>query len=552
MALVLEPWLTNVPKTEWDQTPVQHLGEYDFRTVWNLEQDPRFTNPQDAWHAIRPTIRKVVNGPGEWSYFATHFVSLTSEIISYLFDTRAKLKKQMKAAKLANNKLLESIADSDQRAVKIIMNSLYGMFGSGPDTGLLPCKCVAKSITSIGREELQISKDATEQKFNTTVIYGDTDSLMFTSKATNMTLQESFQLGERVSDYITNTVLQKRATLALEKVFVNLLVPKKKSYIARMYKGDKQPDGTFKISEPEQATTGTISNKLDFCDVHKDIFETMVGYMVKDGDIKKAYLYLLFSLERIANGWFPLQKFVCRNKLGNNDNAAIKTVVIRDKIRARTPGFEPKPGDIVPFVYVRPAQPKAKVLDCIEDPTFVETTGTPLGLAHYIELLQGQVECYFVRFPQLKVADLFAKAKHLATGHGSELEMAFTRNTVATASASPFPKFIRKILEKHMTMLGLPSSRIQCVLDVWDRHFVWNAVPIQYYRNLVPNHQLLAELDAEMKKPLPKDYDHDDGDGTRTLTSYWTNEGSVQRSVQPRGPLSGRNTGASNKRRRTK
>lgn len=531
MAHILEPWLPKDPNTKWtsnehvvfpDETTTSsglaaNSGTH-FRTFWKLSQDKRFVNPQDQWNAMRPDILKVINDKdsgnmGEWSYFTTSFVSLVGEIITYLKDARVKLKKQLKEAKKAGNKLLEAIYDADQRAIKVIMNSLYGMFGANVNTGLLPCKCVAKSVTSIGREEIQISRTIVETKFNAMVVYGDTDSL-FISK--EMNLQQAFTLGDQVSRYITDIAFGKKAVLATEKVFWPFVVPKKKTYIGRKYTADilpkttpGEPD-TYKIANPIRDTTGTISNKLDSCDVHKEIFETMIQFMVMESDVKKAYVHLLFSLERLANNWYPMEKLTCRNKLNDNDNKVIKAVVIRNKIQSRAPGTEPKPGDIVPFIYIRPANPKAKVLECIEDPDFVRDHDVPLGLAHYIYLLEAPVACYFVRFPSLKVPDLFKKCMDLTAQSTGGLSSFFNR----PPTDSPFPKTIQAILVRHLRdHLHLPSDHIQTIIQVWTTHFVWNPVPIQYHRNQITNQTLFLELDQEMKKPIDvSDSDEDEDD----------------------------------------
>lgn len=514
MAHILEPWLPKDRNTKW--TSNEHVvfpDDTHFRTFWKLSQDKRFENPNDQWHAMRPQILKVINDEesgnmGEWSYFTTSFVSLVGEIITYLKDARVKLKKQLKEAKKAGNKLLEAIYDADQRAIKVIMNSLYGMFGANVNTGLLPCKCVAKSVTSIGREEIQISRTIVETKFNAMVVYGDTDSL-FISK--EMDLQQAFTLGDQVSRYITDIAFGKKAVLATEKVFWPFVVPKKKTYIGRKYTADLQPDNTYKIAPAIRDTTGTISNKLDSCDVHKEIFETMIQFMVMESDVKKAYIHLLFSLERLANNWYPMEKLTCRNKLNDNDNKVIKAVVIRNKIQSRAPGTEPKPGDIVPFIYIRPTNPKAKVLECIEDPDFVRDHDVPLGLSHYIELLKAPVACYFVRFPSLKVPDLFKKCMDLTAQSTGGLSSFFNR----PPTDSPFPKTIQAILVRHLRdFLKLPLDHIQTIIQVWTTHFVWNPVPIQYHRNQITNQTLFQELDTEMKNPIDVSDSDEDEDGS--------------------------------------
>ncbi len=507
MALQLEPWLQNRSQSEWsDNKFVQFDPNTYFRSFWLLKLDRDFINPNDSWHELRPDILKVVNGPTDsshsfqWSYFATSFVGLSSESIAYLFAERAKFKKQMKQAKSVGDKLAASIADADQLGVKLIANSDYGMFGANEETGRLPCRRVAMSVTSIGREELELAKTMTEQKFNTVVISGDTDSLFFFAKEykasdTEMDVRMAFKLGEQVATYITDTVFQGKAQLALEKVFFPFVVPMKKKYNGAMFEPDKDKDGKFIVGKPKQKATGTITNKIDFCDVHKEIFATMIQYMIMENNPKKAYLHLVLSLERMANNWYPLEKFISRNKLSDKDNTDIKAVVIRNKIKSRLDGSEPKPGDIVPFVYVRVQKDKAKVMERIEDPEFVKENNLILDLAHYISLLHAQIEPYFVRFPSLQVGKLFDKAVEVSKSYGSQFSASFF---TSGQQSSQFSRFMDGILRLHLQQLQY--KHIEEILQIWSTHFVWHPIPLAFHRQQVTQETLWSELDKEMLK----------------------------------------------------
>jgi len=504
MVLELEPWLKDVPHEEWPSPKnIQFDTSTQFRTFWLLKQDTRFQNPNDEWHDIRPYILKVINGNNEWSYFTTTFPSVSSEIITHLFDERAKLKKAMKQAKVDKNKLAEMIANADQMAVKVIMNSLYGMFGASPETGRLPCRRVSMSVTSIGREEIAICKQVAEEKFHLKVIYGDTDSLFvseqdFKSISTEEDIRRSFTIGEQFAEYITNIAFNKKAVLNLEKTFFPFVLPMKKQYYGAKYEPDKDKDGKFVVGKPKQSGTGTLTNKLDFCDVHKEIFQTMFQYMIMENNIQKAYQHLVLSLERMANMWYPIEKFACRNKLGSNDNPNIKAVRVRDKVRARMPGSEPRPGDIVSFVYVRVSNPNASILQKVEETEYAQQTAAVLDLGHYILLLRSQVEPYFVRFPSLQVPNLFDKAISVAAQYGSQ---GFMSTFSRAEPKSRFSEFMKELVRQHLRKLTLPDEQIDIILQVWTAHFQWLTIPAPFYRSQATNAVLFEELDREMEKP---------------------------------------------------
>jgi DNA polymerase elongation subunit (family B) len=96
-----------------------------------------------------------------------------------------ELGKQRKAAKKkkaqATDPLEKAVWDGEQLAVKVIMNSLYGMLGS--PTATVPCVEIAASITAMGRHNLMAAKAYVEKNYcrltgestdrPAKVIYGD-------------------------------------------------------------------------------------------------------------------------------------------------------------------------------------------------------------------------------------------------------------------------------------------------------------------------------------------------------------------------------------------
>ena len=102
-----------------------------------------------------------------------------------------ELGKQRKAAKKkkadAKDPLSKAMFDGEQLAVKVIMNSLYGMLGS--PTATVPCVEIASSITAMGRHNLMAAKEYVEKNYceftgeptqnAAKVVYGDTVSITF-------------------------------------------------------------------------------------------------------------------------------------------------------------------------------------------------------------------------------------------------------------------------------------------------------------------------------------------------------------------------------------
>ncbi|XP_036356066.1 DNA polymerase delta catalytic subunit-like [Octopus sinensis] len=99
------------------------------------------------------------------------------------------------------------ILDGRQLALKLSANSVYGF--TGAQNGRLPCLEISQSVTSYGREMIEMTKNEIELKYNirngyefdTKVIYGDTDSVMcrFGFQDVQRTMEMGFEAAKYVS-----------------------------------------------------------------------------------------------------------------------------------------------------------------------------------------------------------------------------------------------------------------------------------------------------------------------------------------------------------------
>lgn len=89
---------------------------------------------------------------------------------------RFQIKKMMKAAKTEDERQLYNF---QQYAIKVIMNSFFGYIGC-PSSRLYK-KEIAGAITTIGRKIIRWTADLLKKQ-NYNILYGDTDSIFFTSK----------------------------------------------------------------------------------------------------------------------------------------------------------------------------------------------------------------------------------------------------------------------------------------------------------------------------------------------------------------------------------
>lgn len=109
-------------------------------------------------------------------------VSMLRYILVNLTACRGIAKKKMQQAYDAGDKVMESVHNADQLAIKISSNSVYGF--TGASVSKLPCLEIASSVTCYGRALISKTREIVEQPYvrpedgvewcGGEVIYGDT------------------------------------------------------------------------------------------------------------------------------------------------------------------------------------------------------------------------------------------------------------------------------------------------------------------------------------------------------------------------------------------
>ncbi len=130
----------------------------------------------DTINCNHPECKKNISSTG--THFCTRQTGFIPETLKKLFDRRMKLKK--KARELKKGTLEQKIVDTEQKGLKLILNSFYGYLGYANARWYTLDS--ARAVTAWGREYItQIMKEASMKNF--TVVYGDTDSVMLTSQS---------------------------------------------------------------------------------------------------------------------------------------------------------------------------------------------------------------------------------------------------------------------------------------------------------------------------------------------------------------------------------
>lgn len=140
--------------------------------VYRVEWEGAHTNGQktisSAGDFLTFSDAQRCTNPFPSTYFMKEPVGVLPCILSTLWERRKQVKREMKAEK---DPFLKSLLDAEQLAVKLSMNSIYGVLGS--DFGVLPAKAIAAAVTTQGRNLLMASKRYVEEHFPAHVVYGD-------------------------------------------------------------------------------------------------------------------------------------------------------------------------------------------------------------------------------------------------------------------------------------------------------------------------------------------------------------------------------------------
>ena len=136
---------------------------------------------------------------------------LLPEILTELLAARKKAKNLMKDAP---DEMTKAILDGRQLALKVCANSVYGFTGA-TEGGMLPLMQIASSVTSFGREMIELVKSTVEREFvGSVVVYGDTDSVMIKFGTESVT--EAMDMAKLAAEMVT-AKFQRPISMVFEK-----------------------------------------------------------------------------------------------------------------------------------------------------------------------------------------------------------------------------------------------------------------------------------------------------------------------------------------------
>ncbi|AGB36685.1 DNA-directed DNA polymerase [Natronococcus occultus] len=261
--------------------------------------------------------------------------------------------------------------DRQQGAVKVIMNSLYGV--SGWEQFRLYDKEAASAITATGREVIEFTETAANE-LDYQVTYGDTDSVMLElgpEVSKEEAIERSFDIEEHINgrydDFAREDLNadQHRFQIEFEKLYRRFFqAGKKKRYAGHItWKEGKDVDDVDIV--------GFEYQRSDIAPITKEVQHRVIEMIVKEGDVEGAKEYVQGVIEDVRTGEVSLDDLAIPGGIGKRlDNYDTDTAQVRGaKYANRLLGTN----------FQRGSKPKRLYLERV-DPAFFEHIEDEEGL----------------------------------------------------------------------------------------------------------------------------------------------------------------------------
>lgn len=308
--------------------------------------------------------------------FSTKHVGIVPQILERLFNERVQYKTMMKTTK---DTTLYNQYDNMQYALKILLNSVYGMFGF--TRARLYDVDIASSVTYVARDTLLKTKTVIEENPNLRVIAGDTDSCMIKINNMECTYDVAKNIAMDIHDKMAK-ILPPPMNLDFEAYSDRGVFLKKKRYAMRLV----GPDGKYKLK-----MRGIETRRRDFTAYTVETLEQVINILLSTGDKKQAAAYANTQVARIKN----LASI-------NDDPELVKKLLLTKKFSRPIDGYkammphieaikrainrgEPAPsiGDRIAY-YVIEGRSK-KISDLTELESYAHDKGLGINKKYYLE-----------------------------------------------------------------------------------------------------------------------------------------------------------------------
>ncbi|CAL6070504.1 DNA_polymerase [Hexamita inflata] len=329
----------------------------------------------------------VTKTPQDFYFLKTEYqLGLLPQILQQLLAARKKAKKDMANAK---DDLEAKVLNGRQLALKVTANSLYGFTGA-LQTGKLPSAEISSSVTSFGRQMIDMTKNKVESYYvkgttiklpneqeitlqkDAEVVYGDTDSVMVKF---GVSFEQSFQVAVHAAALVTKEFI-KPISLEFEKVYCPYLLVSKKRYAGLYW---TKPEKYDKID-----VKGLELVRRDNCQLVALTMKGALERLLIDGDKDSAVRFIKSVVQDLVTERIDMQLLVISKaysqSMDNYKNASQPHLTVVTKLKER--GYTVKIGDRIQYVIVRTTD--KELYKRSENPQYVIQKGLAIDTDYYL------------------------------------------------------------------------------------------------------------------------------------------------------------------------
>lgn len=308
------------------------------------------------------------------------FPGILPEVLDDLLVARKNARKEMKNVPI--HSLEYKVLNGRQLALKVSANSVYGF--TGAQIGKLPCLEISSSTTSYGRTMIQKTKELVEELYpGTTVIYGDTDSVMIKcitdeSEPDKVRIETARKFGEEAAASVSKYFLHP-IKLEFEKIYFPYLLLNKKRYAGLLWTNCEAYD--------KLDTKGIETVRRDNCPLVARMVSGVLNRILIHRSVEDAVAFVKGIITDLLMNRLDISNLVITKAFSKSEEQYAATqahVELVKRMRQRDPASAPSIGDRVAYVIIK-AVKGAKAHERSEDPIYVLENNIPLDTQYYLE-----------------------------------------------------------------------------------------------------------------------------------------------------------------------
>lgn len=350
------------------QTPVPGVHDYvpslDFKSLYPsaiMAGNTCYTTCVKDVSKLKKDQYSVVPCDGKEHYFVKKEVreGILPRLMKYLIEERGRVRS------IKTDDELEKLSiHVRQWALKITANAMYGMLGVSSNMGKLPLREGAESITSMGRRLITSAVDLFHEKYGIKVVYGDTDSIMFTipidkdhPEKGNVSGKEMVALGFQMEEESKTMFGHPDLYMEFEKAG-RMFCVKKKHYV--FWNTDFETGELLPVeSKGALKFVGGKLARKETCGWLRRTLVWIYRHIITGGSPRDLLLLIKEEISNMERGDIPVSDFVMSNK--------VKAPNIKESSlgalwkRMTSLGRHPQVGDSVSYITAVPETRTAKV-----------------------------------------------------------------------------------------------------------------------------------------------------------------------------------------------